>query len=136
MALVVYLAWRGQERGVALVLLACGIVPGYLIWAGRAIIEVEREAIRLTMPVWPTYSIRWDEVQRVEIDHGLNQFALYGHGKRMIVPGPAFWRAADKKAGFDAFFAHVEHRGISFDYKASAGFALPKGVRVPRRRVG
>jgi len=135
LALIGYLAWRNQEMEVVLLLLVSAIVPGYLIWAGRALVEIEPETIRLTMPVWPTYSIRWDEVQRVEADHGLNQFVLYGSGKRMTVPGPSYWRASDKRTAFNAFLAHVEQRGIPFDYRARAYFALPKGVRVPRHRV-
>lgn len=133
LAFMIFLALRSGDWALALLLcLACVVVAGYLIWAGSAIVEIEREAIRVVMPVWVTYGINWDEVERVEIDHGLNQFVLYGKGKRMTVPGPAFWRAADKRNAIHAMFAHMDSRGIPFDYRNRAYFALPKGVRVRR----
>jgi hypothetical protein len=135
LAFMIILALRsGAWDAVLLLFLACVVVAGYLIWAGSSIIEIEREAIRVVMPLWPTYGINWNEVEHIEIDHGLSQFVLYGKGKRMTVPGPAYWRAADRGNAIHAFSAHLEHRGISLDYKARAAFALPKGVRTPRDR--
>ena len=57
---------------------------------------------------------------------------LYGAGKRMTLPGPAYWRLADKEAGLATFFGHLEQRGIPFEKTAKAYFALPKGTRVRR----
>jgi len=131
-AFVGYMAWRDGAEAVGGLLFVFAVLEIYLIYAGGAVTEIGPEAIRLTMPLWPTYAMRWDEVQRVAMDRGGNQIVLYGASKRMTLPGPAYWRQADKEAGLAAFFGHLEQRDIPFENTVKAYFALPKGTRVRR----
>jgi hypothetical protein len=130
--LVGYLAWRDGAEEVSGFLFLFALLEIYLIYASGAVTEIGPEAIRLTMPLWPTYAMRWDEVQRARMDLGDNQIVLYGAGKRITLPWPAYWRQTDKEAGLAAFFGHLEQRGISFEKTAKAYFALPKGTWVHR----
>ena len=131
-AFVGYMSWRDGAEAVGGFLFLFAILQIYLIYAGGAVTEIGPERIRLIMPLWPTYAMRWDEVQRAAMDWGGNQIVLYGVGKRMILPGPGYWRQADKEAGLAAFFGHLEQRQIPFEKTAKAYFALPKGTRVRR----
>ena len=131
-AFVGYMSWRDGAEAVGGFLFLFAILEIYLIYAGGAVTGIGPEMLRLTMPLWPTYAMRWDEVQRAAMDQGGNQIVLYGAGKRMTLPGPAYWRQADKEAGLAAFFGHLEQRRIPFEKTAKAYFALPKGARVRR----
>lgn len=131
-AFVGYMSWRDGAEAVGGLLFVFAMLEIYLIYAGGAVTEIGPEMIRLTMPLWPTYAMRWDEVQRAAMDRGGNGLVLYGAGKRMTLPGPAYWRQADKEAGLAAFFGHLEQRGIPFENTVKAYFALPKGARVRR----
>lgn len=130
-----FLAWRSDGGGGGLLFLLFALPASYLLYAGYAAIEIGPETVRLTMPIWPTYEMRWNEVQLAEVDHGNNQFVLQGAGKQMTLPGPAYWRGADKAAGLAAFVGHLEQRGIHLKRTGRAYFKFPKGARV-RRAVG
>ncbi len=134
-AFVGYMSWRDGADAVGGLLFLFAILEIYLIYAGGGVTEIGPEMIHLTMPLWPTYAMRWDEVQRAAMDRGGNQIVLYGASKRMTLPGPAYWRLADKEAGLATFFGHLEQQGIPFEKTAKAYFALPKGTRV-RRSAG
>lgn len=109
-------------------------LPGLcLVYLGSPVTEIGPERVSLTMPLWPTYAMSWAEVQRVALDHSDDQFVLYGPGKRLTLPGPRWWRRADREVGLGAIFGHLEQRGIPFERTARAGFALPRGTRVPRK---
>ncbi len=127
------LAWRDDAPLPGGFLLLFGLLEAYLIYAGNAVIHIGPETVGLVMPGWPAYGLRWDEVQRVEADHGDQQFVLHAAGKRMTLPGPSFWRAADREAGGVAFFGHLEQRRIPFTRQTRAYFAISKGARVSRK---
>lgn len=130
-----FLVWRSDGGGGGLLFLLFALPASYLLYAGYAAIEIGPETVRLTMPIWPTYEMRWNEVQLAEVDHGNNQFVLQGVGKQMTLPGPACWRGADKAAGIAAFVGHLEQRGIHLKRTGRAYFKFPKGARV-RRTAG
>jgi hypothetical protein len=129
-----YLAWRDGSGIAGLLLVLFGLLEGYLLYVGYAVTEIGSETIRLTMPIWPTYEMWWDEVQLAEVDHGNNQFVLQGAGKQMTLPGPAYWRGADKEVGLAAFIGHLEKRNIPLKRTGVAYFKFSKGTRV--RRTG
>lgn len=129
-----YMSWS-DDGAVAILFLGFALLGALVLYLARATIEIGPEVVQLNLPIWPTHAMRWEEVQQVEIDHGLNQIALRGAGKRMVLPGQAYWRKADVKAANVAFNTHLEHRGIPLDFTARASFALPKGVRVSRSRT-
>ncbi len=127
------LAWCEGDSLVGGLLILFGVLESYLIYAGNAVIHIGPETVGLVMPGWPAYGLRWDEVQRVEADHGDQQFVLHAAGKRMTLPGTSFWRGTDQEAGEVAFFGHLEQRSIPFKRRTRAYFALSKGARVPRK---
>ncbi len=129
------LAWRDDAPLVGGVLMFFGALEVYLIYYGNTVVHIGPETVGRVMPGWPAYGLRWDEVQRVEADHGDQQLVLYAAGKRLTLPGPEFWRGTDREAGGVAFFGHLEQRRIPFKRHARAYFALSKGTRVPRKML-
>ena len=128
--------WLTERIGPLLLLWSFAIVALALDGSrslGLPVTEIGPERVSLTMPLWPTYAMSWAEVQRVALDHSDDQFVLYGPGKRLTLPGPRWWRRADREVGLGAIFGHLEQRGIPFERTARAGFALPRGTRVPRK---
>jgi len=123
-----------NEEGLALRLLFLGFAlgPVYLLYYGFAIIEVLPEGVRLIMPYWPTFAMRWDEVEQVETDYGNSQIVLHGLGKHMVLPGIETWRRADRSLGSQAFFGHLERVNVPVQKSAAADYKSPKGTRAPR----
>lgn len=130
--LFAFLWWN--EEGVALRLLFLGFALGsaFLIYAGYATVEILPESVRLIMPIWPTFAVHWDELERAETDHNGGQIVLYGSGKRMTMPGMSYWRKADQQLGNKAFFGHLQRVHVPLRKSAVAAFKLPKGARVSR----
>lgn len=111
-----------------------GVLIGlYLIYCVFALIELGSQTVRVHMPLWPTYAIRWDEVLRGETDGG-STLVLCGANKRLILPGPSFWRSDGREAGIAVFYGHLEARKIPLKTSGWAQLKTNKGTRVRRNR--
>ena len=88
------------------------------------------ESVRLIMPVWPTFAMRWDEVERAETDQDGNQIVLHGPGKRMTLPGPWYWQRADQELGEQAFIGHLERVNVPVRTSAAAAYTAQRHACV------
>ena len=127
-----FLWWSDETLALQLFLLGFTLLAVFVLYIAYAVIEVFPDSVRLIMPVWPTFAMRWDEVERAETDQDGNQIVLHGPGKRMTLPGPRYWQRADQEVGGQAFIGHLERVNATFRTSAAAAYKLPKGTRVSR----
>jgi hypothetical protein len=132
MFLFVFLYWPEEPLALRLLFLGFTLLSAFTLYLVYATIEVLPESVRLIMPLWPTFAMRWDEVELAETDQDGNQIVLHGPGKRMTLPGPRYWQRADQKLGEQAFVGHLERVNATFRTSAAAAYKLPKGTRVSR----
>lgn len=132
MFLFIFLYWNDETLALRLFFLGFTLLSAFTLYILYATIEVLPESVRLIMPVWPTFAMRWDEVERAETDQDGNQIVLHGPGKRMTLPGPRYWRRPDRELGEQAFIGHLERVNATFRTSAAAAYKLPKGTRVSR----
>jgi len=132
MFLFAFLYWPEEPLALRLLFLGFTLLSAFTLYLVYATIEVLPESVRLIMPVWPTFAMRWDEVERAETDQDGNQIVLHGPGKRMTLPGPRYWQRADQELGEQAFIGHLERVNATFRTSAAAAYKLPKGTRVSR----
>lgn len=127
-----FLWWSDETLGLRLAFLGFTLLAVFVLYIAYAIIEVLPDSVRLIMPLWPTFAMRWDEVARAETDQDGNQIVLHSPGKRMTLPGPKYWRRPDQESGGQAFFGHLERVNVPVRTSAAAAYKLPKGTRVSR----
>ena len=106
--------WSDETLALRLLFLGFTLFAVFVLYLAYAIIEVLPESVRLIMPVWPAFALRWDEVERAETDQNDNQIVLHGPGKR-------------------ALFGYMQQVNVPVRTSAAAAYKLPKGTRVPRR---
>ena len=124
--------WSDETLALRLLFLGFASLSAFTLYIVYATIEVFPESVRLIMPVWPTFAMRWDEVELAETDQAGNQIVLHGSGKRMTLPGRRYWQRADQELGEQAFIGHLERVNATFRTSAAAAYKLPKGTRVSR----
>ena len=132
MFLFIFLYWNDEPLALRLLFLGFTLLSAFTLYLVYATIEVFPESVRLIMPVWPTFAMRWDEVESAETDQDGNQIVLHGSGKRMTLPGPRYWRRPDQEVGEQAFVGHLERVNATFRTSAAAAYKFPKGTRVSR----
>ena len=134
LAMFLFLFLWSSDESLALRLLFLGfaLLSAFTLYIAYATIEVFPESVRLIMPVWPTFAMRWDEVELAETDQAGNQIVLHGPGKRMTLPGRRYWQRADQEMGEQTFIGHLERVNATFRTSAAAAYKLPKGTRVSR----
>lgn len=132
MFLFISLWWSDEPLALRLLFLGFASLSAFTLYLVYATIEVLPDSVRLIMPVWPTFAMRWDEVELAETDQDGNQIVLHGSGKRMTLPGPKYWQRADQELGEQALVGHLERVNATFRTSAAAAYKLPKGTRVSR----
>ncbi len=132
MFLFIFLYWNDETLALRLLFLGFTLLSAFTLYILYATIEVLPESVRLIMPVWPTFAMRWDEVELAETDQDGNQIVLHGPGKRMTLPGRRYWQRADQEVGEQALVGHLERVNATFRTSAAAAYKLPKGTRVSR----
>jgi hypothetical protein len=132
MFLFIPLYWSDESLGLRLLFFGFTALSAFTLYIVYATIEVVPESVRLILPVWPTFAMRWDEVERAEIDQAGNQIVLHASGKRMTLPGPKYWQRSDQELGEQALVGHLERVNATFRTSAAAAYKLPKGTRVSR----
>lgn len=130
--LFVFLYWNDETLALRLLFLGFTLLSAFTLYLVYATIEVFPDSVRLIMPVWPTFAMRWDEVESAETDQDGNQIVLHGSGKRMTLPGTRYWQWADQEVGEQAFAGHLERVNVPVRTSAAAAYKLPKGTRVSR----
>lgn len=125
--------WSDETLALRLLFLGFTLLAVFVLYLAYAIIEVLPDSVRLIMPVWPTFAMRWDEVELVETDQAGNQIVLHGPGKRITLPGTRYWRHSDRLLGRRALFGYLQQVNVPVRTSAAAAYKLPKGTRVSRR---
>lgn len=125
--------WQGAFYWAAIFLLPFALMALYLLYTVYARIEITPELVRLVMPLWPTYAMRWDDVTHVKEDQQENVLVLYGKHKRLPLPGQTYWHGKDRARFRLTLFAHLQRMEVPQSYSQRANFALPKNVRVSRK---
>jgi len=104
-------------------------------------IEMDSHSVRYKAP-WAHYSMRWDEVERIEAEsddpdpryQALGKMALVfvGENKRLSILGPGYWHGRDRAQMFRLLEAQIEERGIEVRKSRAALWKLPKNTKVPK----
>jgi hypothetical protein len=77
------------------------------------------------------YSIRWDEVRRVEHSPMMEWIVLYGDDKHLAMMGPAYWSGPDATDAVAYFRAQIRKRNIPVRMHWSVQFKfLSRNTRI------
>lgn len=104
-------------------------------------IEMNSNVVLSKSP-WGHYSMRWDEVERIETEPddpdprywALGKMALLfvGKDKRLSTLGPSYWRGNDMTEMFGLLESQIEERGIEVRRSRAALWRVSKNTRVAR----
>lgn len=96
-----------------------------LLLAYGPIVNTEEE-ITMLSPIG-VYSIRWDEVQRIE--YGSSNMAFVGKNKRLTVPHPMIWTGKGKKPMLETIDSFCRKTGITPIRRSLTDFKFSKNAR-------
>jgi hypothetical protein len=122
------MSWRAGQGNVSpyfLIFVAMGIY--LLVTVGT--VEITSDFVTYKTP-WATYAIRWEEVERIEIDALGGALVFAGTNKRVVTIGPAYWSGKDKQQLIALFRATAERRNIPVVPTQAALFKLSKNTKV------
>jgi len=104
-------------------------------------IEMDSYSVLYKTP-WAHYSMRWDEVERIEAEPddpdprylALGKMALVfvGENKRLSMLGPSYWRGEDSAEMFGLLESRIEERGIEVRKSRAALWTFPKNTKYRR----
>ena len=87
------------------------------------------QAITYSTP-WARYHIRWDEVERIEIDAQGGAIVFVGKDKRLAAVGPGYWSGKDKPEMLMLIQSKTEEHKIEVQQTQKAVFRLSKNTKV------
>ena len=96
------------------------------------ITEFDHEGVR-RRTLLGSWRIRWDELERVEIDPMETLLVLEGGKKRLVISGPALWIRSGLREALTMLQAQCEHRGIPIRHSLRALLKLSRNMRVKSR---
>ncbi|HKE57380.1 MAG TPA: hypothetical protein VKB46_11780 [Pyrinomonadaceae bacterium] len=122
------MSWRAGQGNVSPYFLLFGLLGVYLV-ASVGTVEITPDYITYKTPL-ATYAIRWDEVERIEIDAQGGALVFAGANKRVVTIGPSYWSGKDKPELMALIYATVDKRKILVIPTQSALIKLSKNTKV------
>jgi hypothetical protein len=124
------LSWWAGQGGVApwfLIFVALGAL--LLVKAGS--VEMNQEFIS-HKNLWARHLLKWEDVDRIEMDAQGGAMVFLGGEKRLALLGPAYWSGRDKTELLALLACMIEEKKIAVRQTRSALFKLSKNVRARR----
>jgi hypothetical protein len=118
--------------GEYLWLLPCGILGSlagsWLVSIGSTVVDASGVTRKTA---FRTRRIRWNAVRRIEKSPGGGELTLAGHGgRRLVIPGSAWWPRSDRAHIEAVLEAHVHKHGIDAGVGSWLSFKGSRGVGV------
>ena len=127
------MSWRaGQGEVAPWFLIFVGL--GFLTLAVTGSVEMNRELISYKS-LWANYMMRWDEIERIEVDAQGQALVFIGGEKRLSVLGPGYWSGKDKAGMLALLASQLKEREIPVQQTQSALFKLSKNTKVRSSRT-
>jgi hypothetical protein len=118
-------AGQGSVTPLFLIFVLMGIA--LLLFTGP--VEMDGHAITCRTPLG-RHQLRWDEVERVEMDEAGQALVFHAGRKQLAVIGPAYWLGKHKKALSGLLEVELNRRQLPLEYNPRAVFALSRHTRV------
>jgi hypothetical protein len=118
-------AGQGNVSPYFLIFVALGV---YLLVSVGSV-EINPDFVTYRTPL-ASYTISWDEVERIEIDAQGGAMVFAGANKRVVTIGPAYWAGKDKQQLQALLYATLEKRNIPVIPTQAALFKLSKNTKV------
>ena len=121
-------AWRNGSPEMLWLYAPLSLVSILLI-CNWGITEFDGEGVqRRTMT--GSWSIRWDELERVEIDPLETLVVLEGAKKRLVISGPSLWARSGLRDALTLLQAQCEHRHVPIRHSMRALLKYSRNTRV------
>lgn len=106
-------------------------------------IEMDSRSVLYRTP-WAHYSMKWDEVERIEVEPedpdpryralGKTALVFVGGNKRLSMLSPGYWHGGDRAQIIRLLESQIEERGIEVRETRAALWTFPKNTKLPRTR--
>ena len=122
------MSWRaGEGKVTALFLIFVAVGIFILVFAGSMQMNQEFVFYKCLLA---NYSMKWNEVEKIEIDAQGGAIVFIGKNKQLAALGPSYWSGSDKREMLALLASKIKSNAIQVEQSPKALFKMSKNTKA------